>query len=214
MKAVICPTVTAYDLDTYAQQIRAISGFAERIHVDLMDGELAPTMSPPIDQLWLPHNITCDVHVMYKRPMEILDQLIAMKPYTVIIHYEADVHHMHFASELHKHGIEAGLAILPTTPLEETYQVMHSFDQVLLFSGNLGHHGGKADLSLLERVTQIKEHHIDAEIAWDGGINNQNIRELVSGGVEVMNVGGYIQKSQDPKRTYKSLLGELKHIDK
>lgn len=123
----------------------------------------------------------------------------------VIIHNEASVHHMHFVAELHKENILAGLAVLQDTPIDYAYQIMHSFDQVLVFSGNLGHHGGTADLQLLDKVKKIKVHHPDAEIAWDGGINAQNAQQFIKAGVDVLNVGGFIQKSADPASAYATL---------
>ncbi len=203
--AVIAPTVTAYDLKTFGEQLKNV-GFAKRIHIDLMDGEFAPTNSPDLDEIWLPNHQIVDIHLMYQRPMEQLDQLIKMRPHMVVIHNEAEVHHMHFAAELHKHDIKVGLAILHDTPVEHAYQIMHSFDHVLVFSGNLGFHGGEADLGILDKVQKIKEHHPEVEIGWDGGINDQNARQLTQAGVDVLNTGGFIQKSDDPKAAYDKLL--------
>lgn len=202
---VICPTVTAFDPHEYRVQMERLKLFAERIHIDLMDGEFAPTKSPGLDQVWWPPEFTADIHLMYQRPMEHLEQLIKLRPHMVIIHNEADVHHMHFAAELHKADIKVGLAILKDTPVEHAYQIMHSFDQILVFSGNLGYHGGEADLGILDKVHKIHEHHPGVEIAWDGGINADNARQLIEGGVAVLNVGGFIQKSTDPAGAYAKL---------
>jgi ribulose-phosphate 3-epimerase len=124
----------------------------------------------------------------------------------VVIHNEATVHHMHFAAELHKEDIKVGLALLHDTPVKYIDQIMHSFDHILVFSGNLGYHGGEADLGLLEKVKYIREHHADAEIGWDGGINDQNAKQLVDAGVDVLNVGGFVQKSDDPANAYATLV--------
>lgn len=207
-KIFVCPTITAFDTHEYRSQIEQIEPFANRIHIDLMDGEFAPTVSPPLEQIWWPHKITADIHLMYKRPMEHIEILLKLKPHMVIVHNEAEVHHMHFAAELHKHNIKTGLAILKDTPAEYTYQILHSFDHVLIFSGNLGYHGGTIDLNLLDKVDKIKSHHSHAEISWDGGINDKNAKKLVDGGVEVLNVGGFIQKSKNPKAAY----DKIKHI--
>lgn len=213
MKAIVCPTVTAFEPHQYREQIERASQFAERIHIDLMDGEFAPTVSPDLLQVWWPHNIIADIHLMYQRPMDHLQQLIKLKPHMVIVHNEADAHHMHFSAELHKANIKTGLAILKDTPIEWAEQIMHSFDQILVFSGNLGHHGGEADLGLLSKVAFIKKHHPEAEIAWDGGINHQNIKQLVDSGVNVLNVGGFIQKSQTPKDAYDKLNAVIKELN-
>ena len=201
----ICPTVTAYDLKVYGEQLKNI-GFAERIHIDLMDGQFAPTISPELKDIWLPHHQIVDIHLMYQHPMDELEQLIKLRPHMVVIPNEATVHHMHFAAELHKHDIKVGLALLQETPVEYAEQIMHSFDHVLIFSGNLGHHGGQADLKLLDKVQKIKDHHPDVEIGWDGGINAENARQIIDAGVDVLNVGGYIQKADNPKAAYDKLL--------
>lgn len=204
--ATVCPTITAFDMQTFNEQIEVVRPFAERIHIDLMDGEFAPTVSPGLDKIWWPHELQADVHLMYQRPMEALDALIQMKPHMVIIHNEVDVHHMHFSAELHKEGIKVGLALLQDTPIEWAEQIMHSFDQVLIFSGDLGHHGGEADMTLLNKVAFAHKQHPEVELAWDGGISADNATELVKAGISVLNVGGYIHDSENPEKAYDTLL--------
>ncbi len=207
--AIICPTVTAFDAHAYREQMERVAPFATRVHIDLMDGEFAPTKSPDLAQIWWPHYVHADIHLMYQKPMDYLGQLIKLNPRMVIIHSEADVDHMRFAEELHKENILAGLAILQDTTTEKIYEIVHSFDQILVFSGSLGRHGGVANLDLLAKVQKIKEHYPDAEIAWDGGISDQNAKQLVEGGVDVLNAGGFIQKSENPKSAYDKLLSVI-----
>ena len=208
--AVICPTVTATEPHTYRAQLERILPFAKRIHVDLMDGVFAPTKSPELSQIWLPAEAMCDIHLMYQKPMDYTDQLIKLRPHMVIIHNEADVHHMHFAALLHREGIKVGLALLQDTPAEYAFQIMHSFDHVLVFSGDLGHHGGVADLGLLDKVKKIREHHPEVEIGWDGGVDAKNATRLAEAGTDVLNVGGFIHKADDPEDAYAKLLAAVK----
>lgn len=203
--AVICPTVTAYDANEYRKQMDVLTPFANRVHIDLMDGIFAPTKSPDINSAWWPHQLKADIHLMYQSPMDYIHQIINHHPRMVIIHNEADVHHMDFAAQLHAHDILVGLAILHDTPVEYAYQIMHSFDHVLVFSGKLGYHGGEADMSLLAKVRDIRQHHPDAEIGWDGGINDQNAIQLIEAGVDVLNVGGYIHHSVSPLLAFNRL---------
>lgn len=206
----VCPTVTAYDLHEYRAQIERVQPFAKRIHVDLMDGEFAPTKSPDIKKLWLPKDVVCDIHLMYKKPMEQLEELFKMQPDMVIVHAEADVDFVKFTDRLQEKNIKIGLALLPETTVESVHHLLHIFDQVLLFSGNLGHHGGQADLSLLSKINEIHEYLPLMEIAWDGGINTDNATQLVDAGVNVLNVGGFIQKSDTPQTSYNQLVSLLK----
>lgn len=204
-KSIICPTVTAYDAHEYRAQMERLKPFAARVHIDLMDGEFAPTRSPGLERIWWPQEFTADIHLMYQRPAEQLEQLIKLRPQLVIIHYEAEVDHMHFAARLHEAGIRAGLALLTDTPVTAAEQIMHSFDHLLVFSGKLGYHGGQADLANLKKVRTIRQHHPDAEIGWDGGINDQNAATLAQVGVDVLNVGGFIQQAADPAAAFAAL---------
>lgn len=207
---IICPTITAFNMHEYATQLKQASRLSHRVHIDLMDGSFAPSKSPSLSEIYLPHHAKADIHLMYERPMAVIDELIKLNPRMVIIHSEAEVRHMHFVAMLHRHGIKAGIAILQESSIEDAHRIMHSFDHVLIFSGNLGYHGGKADLSLVDRVKQISDHHPDAEIGWDGGIKAGNAKELLEAGVDVLNVGGFIQKSDKPNDAYATLLEVVK----
>lgn len=207
--ATICPTVLAKDSIELAQQVHKVAPFAERIQIDLMDGVFAMAQSVLIEEVWWPHGLITDIHLMYQNPFDYLEKLIHLQPNMVIVHVETMVHHMHFAAELHKEGIRAGIAVLPDTPIEDLGQILHSFDHLLIFSGNLGHFGGAADLSLLEKVAKAKEHHPDLEVGWDGGINESNVRQLSDSGVDVLNVGGFIQGAKNPTEAYNELVDKL-----
>jgi pentose-5-phosphate-3-epimerase len=58
---------------------------------------------------------------------------------------------------------------------------------------------------MLGKVHMIRQRFPDIEIAWDGGINDQNARQIVEGGVDVLNVGGFIHKATDPQKAYAKL---------
>jgi ribulose-phosphate 3-epimerase len=60
-------------------------------------------------------------------------------------------------------------------------------------------------LKLLNKVTELRKLKPELEIGWDGGINVDNAKQLSEGGVDVLNVGGAIQKAEDPKAAYDKL---------
>ncbi len=203
--AVICPTVTAFDTHQYREQMELLEKFAKRIHIDMMDGVFAPTKSPPLETVWWPDGIIADIHVMYQEPGGQLEQLIKLKPHLVIIHAGADVDHKDFAGKLHKAGIKAGLGLLPDVTVDSVKPILGSFDHVMVFGGRLGHHGSTADFNQLHKVTEVRRLYKDMEIAWDGGVNDQNAKRLINSGVDVLNVGGFIHKAEDPEKAYAKL---------
>jgi ribulose-phosphate 3-epimerase len=206
---VISPAVLAGSEHDYREQVGRIRDFAKRIQIDLTDGDFAGSKTIGLEDVWWPGNLTADIHLMYKKPMDYLDELIKLKPHMVIIHAEAEVQHMHFAARLHKEGIKAGLAVLPQTTIGSIEQIINSFDHLLIFSGDLGHFGGKADLDLLDKAKEAKEHHPEIEVGWDGGVSGQNAKQLAGGGVDVLNTGGFIQNSKNPAESYKVLQQQI-----
>lgn len=204
--AVICPTITAVDSREYYAQMDRLSTFAKRLHLDVADGKLAPRKLIDLDQLWWPGNITVDIHVMYEQPFDYIELLIVQHPQLVIVHAEAEGDFLNFASRMHKHGIEVGVALLPQTNIDTIMSALGIIDHVLIFSGNLGYQGGsQVDFSLLNEVRILKSVKPTLEIGWDGGVNDQNARILIDGGVDVLNVGGYIQQAANPAQAYAKL---------
>ncbi len=201
----ICPTVTTGDPHEYREQMERIAPFAKRVHIDLADGKFAPTRLINPAQVWWPEGMQADIHIMYRYPMDELETLISLKPNLIIVHAEAEGGFFDFARKLQKLDIKTGVALLQDTPIDIIKPALEMIDHVLVFSGDLGYFGGKADLSLLEKVKQLKDLKQSLEIGWDGGINDENAAALAEHCVNVLNVGGYIQKANDPEAAYRRL---------
>jgi ribulose-phosphate 3-epimerase len=204
----ICPTVTSDDPEVYDAQIRQSLGYAHRLHIDLADGVFTKNKLMDIENVWWPGGVRADLHVMYHAPFEHAGALIALQPQLIIVHAEAEGDYIAFAERLHHHGIEAGVALLPDTPAEAITPALDYIDHVLIFSGNLGHFGGHADLSLLQKARTLKALKPTLELGWDGGVNDQNVRALAEGGIDVLNAGGFLH-GKDPAAAYQTLVSAL-----
>lgn len=205
--AIICPTVTAEDQDAYQKQLERLTPFARRIHIDFMDGLFTKNQSITIEESQMPedNNIQRDLHLMYMRPDLYLEQAIRKQPDLVIIQAEAKGSFQKVADALHAADIKVGVALLQQTAVEEIAPAIDDIDHVLVFSGDLGHFGGKANLALLKKVRELKKLKPGLEVSWDGGINQHNVGHLVEAGVDVLNVGGFIQQAENPQAAYKKL---------
>jgi ribulose-phosphate 3-epimerase len=202
----ICPTITVETPEDYRKQMELLEPFANRLHIDLADGDFAPRKLLGFDKIWWRGNRTIDVHIMYRYPIDHAEIILALNPRLVVIHAEAEGNFVNFADHLHSHGIEVGVAILPETRVDALEPVIGSIDHVLIFSGNLGYQGGStADLSLLKKAIAVRRLKPTVEIGWDGGVNDQNAKEIAAAGVDVLNVGGFIQHAVDPAAAYATL---------
>lgn len=201
----ICPSILATYAEEYTRQVERVAPFATRVHIDIADGIFAPNKTIEPSDIWWPGGIRADLHVMYRRPIEIMDSLIALSPQLVIVHAEAEGDFMVLAKRLHFHGIEAGIALLPETPVEYILPGIEQIDHILLFSGDIGHFGGVANLSILDKATQIRQHSHRVEIGWDGGALPDNVSHIAEAGVEVIISGGFIQKAENSAEAYATL---------
>lgn len=207
--SVIAPTITVETLEEFKAYVEKIQPFAQRVHIDISDGEFAPTFLLGEDQVWWPKEWVVDVHAMVARPEEHLQRLIAMKPNLITFHVETGVNLVPIMDEIRKNGIKAGVSLLrPTVPITVSGAIK-SADHVLVFSGDLGHYGGSASLMQLEKVRLIKAINPNAEIGWDGGVALDNAYTLTQGGVDVLNTGGAIAKAEDPAAAYAALVREI-----
>lgn len=205
----IVPAITVETIEQFKVETEKIASFVQRIHIDISDGEFAPTFLVSEQQLYWPEGWTVDIHAMVARPSEHLGKLIQLKPNLVILHAEMTEDILtHFAA-LKQAGIKAGLALLKTTVPATVEAAIKEADHVMVFSGELGYHGGTASMMQLEKVRLIKKIKPDVEIGWDGGVKIDNAFTLAQGGVDVLNVGGEIANAASPVDVYNELVKEI-----
>jgi ribulose-phosphate 3-epimerase len=204
--AVITPTITTNDPHEYREQMERIATFAEGVHIDFADGQFAPTTLLALDQAWRSDDLITHAHIMYQNPLEHIEEIMHLEADMVILHLEAD-DIAECLEILQEHGTRTGIALLPETNVSELKEMAidELFDHVLLFGGSLGHQGGKADLSVIKKVQKLRNDYPDIEIGWDGGVNEENIAEIVNAGVDIVNVGSYLKQAEDPKKAYAKL---------
>ena len=206
----IIPTITAMSADEYAFQIKRLN-FAKRIHIDIADGDFAPSKTVNLNQVYWDRGETLDctdLHLMIRRPVEWLHQIISLSPDLVVLHAESDNANEdlpRIAEHLRKFGIKFGVAILPETTTESVRDLVKISDHVLIFGGKLGFQGGTADLSQLEKAAQVREINPNAEIAWDGGADVGNVHTIANVGINAINFGSAIMKSDNPEEYYRKL---------
>lgn len=205
----IAPALLTETADDYKAMVERVHPFAKRVHIDICDGEFAPTFTIGAAQVWWPQEWTVDIHAMVARPSEHLETLISLKPHLIIFHAETQEDIVPILQHVKQFGIKAGIALLRSTVPSTVAPAIQAADHVMIFSGELGKYGGTASLMQLEKVRLIRAIRQDIEVGWDGGVNIENAYSLSQGGVDVLNVGGAIAKADDPQAVYNALVAEI-----
>lgn len=208
--SIITPAILATNPEEYKEQVEKIFPFAERVHIDVTDGEFAPNLTLPETQIWWPQEWKVDIHMMVARPSEHIDAIIQLNPNMVVFHSEVEEDLVPIFEQLKNETmIKPGLALLRSTVPETVAPAIKAAEHILIFSGNLGEMGGVANMMQLEKIRLIKAINSNVEIGWDGGANLSNVFNLTQSGVDVVNVGAAIMQAQDPEQAYHQMETEI-----
>lgn len=207
--AVIAPVILSTNVDDYKKSVERLLPFAKRVHIDISDGIFTPTQTVGIGQLWWPQSWTVDIHAMVSRPSIYVQQLIELKPHTIIFHAEVKEDLLPVLQQVKQAGIHPGVALQRTTVPEAVAPYIEHADYVSIVTGTPGKLGGKASLMQIEKMRLVRAIHPRVEIGWDGGANISNIFGVAQGSADVISVGGAISMADDPQGMYNRLLAEM-----
>ena len=205
----IVPSILTNDKQDFRNQIESINRFARRAQIDVTDGQFAEKTTIDITNIWWPKTWEADVHLMFLNPSEYMDIIIKLHPSLCILHAEAGEDLLPSFDRLKEAGIKTGVALLKQTYPPKIKAYIDAVDHVLIFAGELGQQGGKADMMQMEKIPLIRNMKPEVEIGWDGGVNFTNMRALAHADLDVINVGSTISKAEDPMTTFNNLIAEI-----
>lgn len=217
----LAPSILSADFSKLEEDVKAIErGGAHLIHVDVMDGHFVPNISfgaSVMKSLLGKTKVPFDVHLMIENPDKYLEDFITPDTVYITVHQEACTHLHRTIQHIKDKGIKAGVSLNPATPLDTLDYVLQDLDMVLLMSVNPGFGGQKLIPQVLDKVRELakikKERGLDFLIEIDGGVNLDNVKEVVDAGVEIVVAGSAVFKADDIEartKQFMELIGEAK----
>lgn len=205
----IVPAILANSKQDFKVQVERTNTFTRRVQIDIVDGLFAQNKTLDVTNIWWPKGWETDLHMMVMRPSEHLETIFKLMPSLCIFHAEAQEDLLPIFEALKQHEIKAGVALLPGTYPGAVQKYIEAADHVMIFAGQIGMQGSRADMLQTEKVPLIRAIKTDVEIGWDGGANISNIRVLAHADVDVINVGSAISQAPDPAAAFKMLVEEI-----
>jgi len=207
--AIISPSVLACDFANIQSEVEMINkSNADWFHIDIMDGVFVPNISfgfPVMKAIAKHATKPLDVHLMIVNPDNYIEDCKNAGAEWVTVHYEA-CPHLHRTIQLIKsHGMKAGVALNPHTPVSVLEEVITDLDLVLIMSVNPGFGGQSFIEGAIDKTAKLKalitSKGAATLIEIDGGVNDKTGKQLLDAGADALVAGSYVFKSDNPTAT-------------
>ena len=197
MNVKISVSLTSADLTNIRNDLKILSqNQIDYLHFDVMDGNFVPnfTMGPHIlNNIHRLTHIPIDTHLMIVEPIRYIEPFIKAGSKIITVHYEACTHLHRTIMAIKNHKIKAGVSLNPSTPVWVLEEILPELDLVLIMSVNPGFGGQKFIPESVKKIKKLRnlidKNNLKTDIEVDGGINKNNIQEIIEAGANIL-VGG------------------------
>jgi ribulose-phosphate 3-epimerase len=209
---IIAPSILAADFSRLAEEVRAIEGAADWVHVDVMDNHFVPNLTiglPVVQSLRRATVIPFDVHLMITDPDRWAPGYAEAGAYNVTFHAEACENPVRLAKTLRAAGSRAGLAIDRDTPVEPYLELLPYLDTLLIMTIKAGFGGQSFMPEMLAKVRDVRRRvsvaGLSVRVEVDGGIAADTIEQAAEAGADAFVAGTAVYGADDPAEAVRRL---------
>jgi len=210
---IIAPSVLAADFANLQRDIEMINNSkADWFHIDIMNGVFVPNISfgmPVLKSIAKHAKKPLDVHLMIVDPDRYIKTFADLGSNILTVHYEACTHLHRTLQAIKSEGMQAGVAINPHTNVSLLEDTINDIDLVCLMSVNPGFGGQSFIENTYKKIKQLKQiiekNNASTKIEIDGGVTDQNAKQLIDAGADVLVAGSFVFGSTNPTETISNL---------
>ncbi len=200
----LAPSILSADFNRLGSQIKVLEQKGIKVlHVDVMDGMFVPSISfgmPVIESIRKESSLFFDLHLMVHEPLRYIKQFVKAGADSITVHVEACEDLDKTLGAIKEAGAECAVAVNPETPVSSIVPYLDKVDMALVMSVHPGFGGQKLIAETLDKVQELarlrKEKGLAFSIEIDGGVNQENIREIAMTGTDIIVAGTAVFKGE------------------
>ncbi|OAH51548.1 ribulose-phosphate 3-epimerase [Microbacterium oleivorans] len=207
----INPSILAADFVNMQAELARIAS-ADFVHVDVMDNHFVPNLTfglQMVERIQATSPVPLDVHLMISDADRWAPGYAEIGAASVTFHLEAAAEPVALARRLRDIGARAGVAVKPATPVEQLFDVLDEFDQILVMTVEPGF-GGQSFMAdqmpkLRRLADEARRRGSQVWLQVDGGIGESTIAQAAEAGADTFVAGSAVFGAEDPGAAIRAL---------
>jgi ribulose-phosphate 3-epimerase len=191
----IIPSILTNDINEAKELLKQCEGVVDRVSVDVIDGKFADNKTITPDLLeGVETGLKIDYQLMVEEPVNWIERCVRGQADRIIGHVKHMSDQTEFVGKVQEVGAYIGLGLdlnLPISRIDNN--ILTNLDVILLMSVPAGFGGQEFRKKVIKKIKRLSEVRKKDETPFnihvDGGVNFDNIKDIIKAGADEVSVG-------------------------